>query len=154
MNEPISIERFAAADLDAVIALWQAAGVARPWNDPQRDIAFACRDAHSTLLVARRGPVVVGTSMVGEDGHRGWLYYVAVAPAEQGRGLGRRLMAAAEQWLRARGVWKVQLLIRADNATARQFYERLDYRDTQTGCMQKVIESPGSAITAVQAGRA
>lgn len=128
------------ADVPAVIALWHAAGVTRPWNDPERDIAFARRDAHSTILVADDGAdAIVGSVMVGEDGHRGWVYYLAVAPKQQGCGLGRRLMSAAETWLRDRGVWKVQLLIRADNAAVRGFYEQLGYGDTRTVCLQKVI---------------
>lgn len=127
------------ADILAVIALWQAAGVARPWNDPHSDIAFARRDAHSTVLVASQGGEVVATAMVGEDGHRGWVYYVAAAPDRQGSGLGRRIMQAAEDWLVARGVWKLQLLVRGDNDKVKRFYEHLGYADTRSSCFQKLI---------------
>lgn len=135
-----TIRSYRTADFDALVALWQAAGVWRPWNDPARDVAFACRDAHSTLLVAEAEDTVVGSVMVGEDGHRGWVYYLAVLPARQGAGLGRALMDAAEAWLRARGVWKLQLLVRAENRGVVEFYDRLGYRDTKTVCLQKVIE--------------
>ncbi len=128
------------ADTEQVVALWHAAGVARPWNDPLRDIAFARRDAHSTVLVAQLDGRIVASAMVGEDGHRGWVYYVAADPARQGSGLGRTMMEAAENWLAQRGVWKVQLLVRADNAAVRQFYEHLGYRDTRSICFQKIIE--------------
>ena len=127
------------ADIEAVIAVWHAAGVARPWNDPVRDIAFARRDPHSTVLVADLDGRIAATVMVGQDGHRGWVYYVATDPALQRTGLGRTMMDAAEAWLRARGVWKVQLLIRAGNLDAQAFYERLGYGDTRTTCMQKVL---------------
>ncbi len=96
------------ADIPAVIALWHAAGVARPWNDPATDIAFARRGPHGTVLVAEIEGSVAATAMAGEDGHRGWLYYVAVRPsvgararARHGRGGGgvarraRRLEGAA-----------------------------------------------------------
>ena len=136
----VTVRAITDADVAAVIALWHAAGVARPWNDPGRDIAFARRDAHSILLVAEQAGRIAASAMVGEDGHRGWVYYLAVDPALQGSGLGRRMMAAAEDWLAARGVWKVQLLIRADNAGARAFYEHLGYHDTRSVCYQKVIE--------------
>ncbi|MFD1702693.1 GNAT family acetyltransferase [Methylopila henanensis] len=126
-------------DVEAVVAVWAASGVARPWNDPARDIAFARRDPHSTVLVAEADGQVVATAMVGEDGHRGWVYYVAVDPDRQGEGFGHDVMAAAEAWLAARGVWKVQLLIREDNVGVRRFYESLGYRDMRTVCMQKVI---------------
>jgi ribosomal protein S18 acetylase RimI-like enzyme len=126
-------------DLDLVIALWRAAGVSRPWNDPARDIAFARGGQHSTILVAVEPDRVIGTAMVGEDGHRGWVYYVAIAPDRQRGGIGRALMDASEAWLKHRGVWKMQLLVRADNAAAKGFYERLGYHDTGTTCLQKVI---------------
>ena len=65
--------------------------------------------------------------MVGNDGHRGWFYYVAVAPSLQKTGLGRRLIAAGEDWMRARGVEKAQLIIRDTNVKVRGFYESLGY---------------------------
>lgn len=127
------------ADEAQLVALWNASGVSRPWNDPARDIAFARKGPHSTVLVGVDGDRVVASAMVGEDGHRGWVYYVASAPERQGEGLGRAMMDAAEAWLLARGIWKIQLLVRADNARAYGFYERLGYRDTETTCFQKVI---------------
>lgn len=85
--------------------MWHAAGVALPWNDPGRDIAFARRDGHSTVLVGSQGNQIVASAMVGEDGHRGWVYYVAIDPRLQRGGLGRFMMEAAERWLIERGVW-------------------------------------------------
>ncbi len=126
-------------DVAGIVALWHAAGVSRPWNDPRTDIAFARRDPHSTVLVADIAGRIVASAMVGEDGHRGWVYYVAVDPLHRHRGLGARIMRAAEAWLARRGVWKVQLLVREDNASVRDFYEHLGYRDTRTVCFQKVI---------------
>lgn len=128
-------------DIDQVIAVWHAAGVARPWNDPLRDIAFARRDAHSTVLVADVNGRIAATAMVGEDGHRGWVYYVATDPAHQGKGLGKAMMAAAEAWLIARGVWKLQLLVREENTQVVDFYAQLGYHDTKTVCMQKVLQA-------------
>ena len=137
--QPAAFRDIEDADIAAVIALWHAAGVARPWNDPATDIAFARRHPHSTVRVAVQGDAIAGTAMVGEDGHRGWVYYVAVAPGMQRHGLGRALMDDAERWLAARGVWKLQLLVRGDNLAAVGFYEALGYADTRTVCLQKVI---------------
>lgn len=140
MSEKPTVRAIRDGDEPGVVALWHAAGVSRPWNPPDRDIAFARRDAHSTILVADgSGGRIVGSAMVGEDGHRGWVYYVAVEPSLQRSGLGRQLMDAAEAWLAARGVWKVQLLVREDNRAVVEFYERLGYKDTRTVCLQKVI---------------
>lgn len=135
----LTLRDMADADLDAVVELWSAAGVSRPWNDPRKDIAFARAGSHSTVLVGLVGDRLVASAMVGEDGHRGWVYYLATHPEFQRRGIGRRMMQAAEAWLAARGVWKLQLLIRAANLDARGFYERLGYADTRTVCLQKVI---------------
>ena len=136
----LEIRDVADDDVEQVVALWHAAGVARPWNDPKRDIAFARRDAHSTVLVGVDGGSIVASAMVGEDGHRGWVYYVAIAPERQRSGLGRIMMQAAEDWLIRRGVWKVQLLVRGDNMKATKFYEQLGYKDTTSVCFQKVLE--------------
>ena len=63
--------------------------------------------------------------MVGYDGHRGWVYYLAVDLAHRRAGLGRRMMAAAEAWLRERGAPKIQLMVREDNEAAIGFYEAI-----------------------------
>ena len=134
-----TIRELTDADIPAVKALWVAAGVARPWNDPDTDIAFARRNPHSTILVATLDGKIAATTMVGEDGHRGWVYYVATDPTYQGQGLGRAIMSAAEDWLIQRGVWKLQLLVREDNASAKNFYTRLGYEDTRTTCLRKIL---------------
>jgi ribosomal protein S18 acetylase RimI-like enzyme len=141
MSDQLRIREIVDDDIAQVIALWHAAGVARPWNDPARDIAFARRDDHSTVLVGVEGTRIVASAMVGEDGHRGWVYYVAIDPEHQRGGLGRTMMQAAEDWLIKRGVWKVQLLVRGDNTAAIGFYDRLGYRDTGAVCLQKILEA-------------
>lgn len=127
------------ADVAQVVDLWIAAGVSRPWNNPHTDIAFARRSPQSIVLVGVVGQRTVATAMVGEDGHRGWVYYLATHPDVQRQGIARQMMSAAEAWLKARGIWKLQLLIRVDNGDARAFYEKLGYQNTQAVCFQKVI---------------
>jgi ribosomal protein S18 acetylase RimI-like enzyme len=73
------------------------------------------------------GDAIVATAMVGHDGHRGWVYYVAVDPDHQGKDLGRTIMAAAEDWLRGQGVAKVMLMVRPDNTKVQAFYDKLGY---------------------------
>jgi ribosomal protein S18 acetylase RimI-like enzyme len=121
----VTVEEAGPADAAEVIALWQAAGLTRPWNDPAADFARSLDAADSAVLVARDGTALTGSVMVGYDGHRGWVYYLAVASDRRRQGLGRTLMAAAETWLRARGCPKVQLMVRTGNAEALAFYERL-----------------------------
>jgi ribosomal protein S18 acetylase RimI-like enzyme len=112
-------------DAGAVVALWREAGLTRPWNDPDADFATALASGASAVLAARVAGELAGSVMVGFDGHRGWVYYLAVAPAHRGAGLGRALMAAAEAWLRVRGAPKIQLMVREDNEAALGFYRAL-----------------------------
>jgi len=123
----LAISPIVEADVDAVIALWQRCGLTRPWNDPASDIAFARRGDNATILTGRVSGALVATAMVGHDGHRGWVYYVAVDPDRQGQDFGRAIMAAAEDWLRARDVTKVMLMVRPDNVSVQAFYDRLGY---------------------------
>ncbi len=128
-------------DVDEVVALWARCGLTRPWNDALKDIALARRGANSEVLIARLDDRIVACVMVGHDGHRGTVYYVSVDPALQGRGLGRQVMAAAEGWLEERGIWKLNLLLRADNEKTRGFYEALGYEVEPRLCMaRKLIE--------------
>lgn len=119
------IEAAGAGDAGAVVALWDACGLTRPWNDAHADFALAVAGPGSAVLVAREDGALAGSVMVGFDGHRGWVYYLAVAPEARRGGVGRALMAAAEAWLRVRGAPKIQLMVREDNAAALGFYEAL-----------------------------
>jgi hypothetical protein len=120
------------ADIAAVVALWQRCGLTRPWNDPAADIALARREANSSVLVGRDGGAIVATAMVGHDGHRGWVYYVATDPQHRGKGHGRAIMQAAEDWLRQTGIAKLQLMVRRENAAAGAFYQSIGYAESQT----------------------
>ncbi|RYG85441.1 MAG: GNAT family acetyltransferase [Alphaproteobacteria bacterium] len=113
------------SDLEAVVALWERCGLTRPWNDARQDYRTALGAPDAVVLLRKDGVRTVASVMVGFDGHRGWIYYLAVEAALQRQGLGREMMAAAEQWLRARGAPKLQLMVRDANAAALQFYERL-----------------------------
>ncbi|MES2442459.1 MAG: GNAT family acetyltransferase [Pseudomonadota bacterium] len=119
------IEAASADDAGAVAALWRDCGLTRPWNDPEDDFALAVAGATSAVLLVRGGEGLAGSVMVGFDGHRGWVYYLAVAPGQRRAGLGRTLMAAAADWLRARGAPKIQLMVREDNDAALGFYQAL-----------------------------
>ena len=127
-------------DVEALVALWEACGLTRPWNDPVKDIAFARAGAASGVLAAFDGAQMVASVMVGHDGHRGAVYYVSVHPSRQGEGLGRLIMSAAEDWLRERGVWKLNLLVRTGNDKAAGFYEEIGYRRSEVFSMQKDLD--------------
>lgn len=124
-------------DIAAATALWTDADLTRPWNDPGADIRRALAGEHSTVLGCFDGEDLVATAMVGEDGHRGWIYYVAVARDLRGRRLGARMITAAEDWLAERGAVKVQLMVRHGNAEAAGFYEHLGYTDSGVSVLAK-----------------
>jgi ribosomal protein S18 acetylase RimI-like enzyme len=129
------------ADTREIVALWEACGLTRPWNRPEKDIAFARGREQSDILVGEIEGRIVASIMVGHDGHRGSFYYVAVAPSWRGRGVGSRLIREGERWLRERGVWKVNLLIRQENSAVQNFYEQLGYEVNKVMSMgQRLIE--------------
>ena len=123
----LTISPITDADVEAVIALWQRCGLTRPWNDPAGDIAFARRGPNAAILVGHAANAIVASAMVGHDGHRGWVYYVAVDPEQRRQDLGRAIMAAAEDWLRQQGITKAMLMVRPDNTGVKAFYDRLGY---------------------------
>ena len=145
MNAPspvatLAITDISDADVADVIALWQRCGLTRPWNDPASDIALARRNQNSTVLVGRADGAIVATAMVGHDGHRGWVYYVAVDLDRRQKGFGRAVMNAAETWLRAAGLPKLQLLVRRENAQAGAFYQSIGYEEADTIVFAKRID--------------
>ena len=111
-----------------MIALWQACGLTRPWNDPAKDIARKFAEQPELFAVAECDGALVGCVMAGYEGHRGWINYLAVAPAERRRGVGRALMLEAERMLRAAGCPKINLQVRPDNPDVIAFYERIGFR--------------------------
>jgi ribosomal protein S18 acetylase RimI-like enzyme len=127
-------------DIAEVIALWQRCGSTRPWNDPASDIALARKGANSTVLLGRHNGSLVASVMVGHDGHRGWVYYVTVDPDSRYGGFGRAIMNAAEEWLRARGILKLQLLVRKDNAKVHAFYQSIGYYNQETVTFAKWLD--------------
>ncbi|MBS7542197.1 GNAT family acetyltransferase [Ancylobacter oerskovii] len=137
----ITVGSARADDEAEAVALWHACGLTVAYNDPATDFRFARAGAASDVLVARADDgALVGSVMVGHDGHRGWLYYVAAAPSRQGEGIGRLLVEAGERWLRERGVVKVQLLVRETNTPVIAFYEHLGFEVAPRTVMSKWID--------------
>ncbi len=141
MGSQVTIRPYRLTDEAAVVALWRACDLLRPWNNPHRDIARKLRVNPEWFLVALQGGQLAGTVMAGYEGHRGWINYLAVAPACRRGGLGRALMAEAERLLRGAGCPKINLQVRAGNAEAVAFYRALGYKIDDAISMGKRLES-------------
>jgi len=133
----MTLRPFRESDTEPVIALWAEAGLLRPWNDAHRDVVRKSTVQPDLFLVVELEGIVVATAMVGYDGHRGWVHYLAVATEHRGRGLARELMAEAERLLIARGCPKIMLMVRADNADLIGVYEALGYATESTVVLGK-----------------
>jgi ribosomal protein S18 acetylase RimI-like enzyme len=131
-------------EVAAAIALWCEAGLTRPWNDPKADIELALATPSSTVLAGRLEGALVATAMVGSDGHRGWVYYLAVASGVRGQGLGKAMMAACEAWLKARGVPKLHLLVRRENTKVIDFYAGLGFEVSDSVMLTRWLTTPAT----------
>ena len=127
-------------DVETVVDLWRRCGLTRPHNDPYRDIAFARGKTASDVLVSETSGRIVASAVVGHDGHRGAVYYVSVDPDSRCSSLGRALMATVEGWMKERGVWKLNLLIREDNTAVQGFYQSLGYEVEPRTAMARRLE--------------
>lgn len=125
------------ADRPAAIDLWRRCGLVVPQNDPVADFDLAIGKPASDVLVGEIEGRVVASAMVGHDGHRGWLYYVAVTPERQRQGLGTAIVRAGEVWLAARGVPKAMLMVRDTNKVVEGFYHAVGYATLPRLVLQK-----------------
>ena len=123
----LTLRQFQPEDEPAVVDLWLRCGLVRPQNDPRKDIARKARVRPDLFRIGERAGRIVATIMVGYEGHRGWINYLAVDPACRRLGYGRQLMAEAERLLRAEGCPKINLQVRTTNAEVLAFYAALGY---------------------------
>ncbi len=137
----IAIGALEAHEADAAVALWLACGLTRPWNDPHADLKLAFATPTTTVLAGHLDGRLVATVMVGFDGHRGWVYYLAVDPTLQRGGHGAAMMRAAEDWLREQGAPKLNLMVRGDNLAATGFYEAIGYARSDVITLQKFLNA-------------
>lgn len=139
----LTIRPYAASDEAAVVALWEACGLVRPWNDPRRDIALKMDFQPGLFFVGEAEGLLAATCMAGYEGHRGWINYLAVRPDLRGRGLGRSMMSHAEAALRTIGCPKINLQVRRGNEAALAFYGRLGFGDDDLVSLGKRLDRPG-----------
>jgi hypothetical protein len=141
MNHSVTIRCYQdATDRFAVIRLWKEVfGYTEPRNRPELAIDLKIRENDALFFVALSEDKVAGTVMAGYDGHRGWIYSLAVEPSFRRMGAGSALLKHAETELIRRGCPKINLQITASNAAVTEFYRKNGYRIEERISMGKTI---------------
>ena len=110
-----------------VIDLWKKCNLIKSWNDPNKDIDRKLKVNDSLFLIVEFNKVIIGSAMIGYDGHRGSLYYLSVDPKHQNKGVGKMLMKEIEKRLIEVGCPKINIFIRNSNIEVKEFYQSIDY---------------------------
>ena len=130
MSGNIDTREFSINDYDAAIELWQRVeGLEIAEGDDREGIAQFLARNPGLSRVATDGSAVVGVVLCGHDGRRGHIYHLAVDPAYQGRGLGKRLLNESLEDLRRAGVKRVIIMVADDNPRGREFWKRFGYEE-------------------------
>ena len=133
----IRIREAVIGDQDQVISIWKLCELVKPQNDPVLDYQLALETKDSAVLVLETENSLIGSVVVGFDGHRCWYYYLGITPEHQSAGNGRLLVEAAENWLISRGAPKAMLMVRNSNSKVIGFYEKLGYSVEETSVLGK-----------------
>ena len=125
---------------EAVVDLWKRCSLVVPQNDPAEDIRKKLDFQPELFFVALFNDRVIGSIMVGYEGHRGWLNYLAVLPDFQRSGYARRLVEKAIAELRKLSCLKVNLQVRRSNISAVEFYKHLGFEEDDVVSLGKRLK--------------
>lgn len=123
------IRTYVDKDEATVVNLWKDCNLTVPWNNPYSDIARKVADSSHLFFVGELNDNIVATCMAGYDGHRGWIYYLAVRPGLQGRCIATKLLKHSENALADLGCPKIDLMVRKTNEKVLGFYRNAGYSD-------------------------
>jgi ribosomal protein S18 acetylase RimI-like enzyme len=141
VSSDLHIRPYRAEDEAAVITLWEACNLIVSHNDPRKDIRRKLQVNPEWFLIGEENTFIVATCMVGYEGHRGWINYLAVAPGLQRQGIASQMMEEAERLLRKAGCPKINLQIRSTNAQVIEFYESIGFKIDDVTSMGKRLEA-------------
>ena len=139
----LTIRPYRPGDYDDLVALWERCGLIVSYNNPGRDIDLVRATPTSEVFVGLHEGLILAGLCVGHDGHRGYVYYVAVDPETRGKGFGRQIMRHAEGWLARRGVPKMNIMVRDNNETVCAFYRAIGYEDTPRFVLGRFLTADG-----------
>ncbi len=136
----MKIRPYQDSDEESLIQLWTECGLVAPQNNPIRDIERKLEVNPEWFLIGVESDKVVASCMVGYEGHRGWINYLAVAPSKQRKGYARQIMNEAERLLKEAGCPKINLQVRSSNSQVIAFYESLGFTDDHVTSLGKRLE--------------
>lgn len=140
----LRIRTYVENDETSVIDLWQRCNLTVPWNNPRSDISRKIADSPDLFFVGTLDMALVSTCMAGYDGHRGWIYYLAVLPKMQSKGIAVQMLRYSETVLAERGCPKIDLMVRNTNRNVIQFYHRAGYSHEPVLVMSKRLSEESS----------
>ena len=130
MSDNINTREFSISDYDGALQVWRRVeGVEIAEGDDRKGIAEFLARNPSLSRVVIDGQAIVGVALCGHDGRRGHIYHLAVDPAYQGRGLGKRLLDECLDGLRKAGVQRVIILVADDNQRGAEFWKRCGWEE-------------------------
>ena len=123
----ITYRKFKKTDTDAVIKLWKTCKLIVTWNDPLKDIRRKLSVKDNLFIIGEINKKIIATAMAGYDGHRGYIYYLAVLPEHQKKRIGSSILSIIEQKLYKLGCPKINLFVRNTNIKVKAFYKTNNY---------------------------
>ncbi len=131
------IRSYQASDESAVIDLWHRCNLVVPQNKPKKDIEMKLKIQPDLFFVGTVSGRIAATVMAGYDGHRGWIYYLAVDPDYQRKQIGHRMMEKAESELQKLGCPKINLQVRTSNQAVISFMNDWGFRTMMSSAWAK-----------------
>ena len=123
----INYRLFSSKDKQSVIELWETCNLIVSWNDPEKDILRKLSVRDDLFILAEINKKIIATAMGGYDGHRGYIYYLAVLPEFQKKGVGSKILSVVEKKLLKIGCPKINLFVRNTNIQVKSFYKKNQY---------------------------
>lgn len=133
----MKIREYNPKDKSELIRLWIECRLANSKNNPEKDLRRKLKNESGWIFIGEEDGKIVASAMVGYEGHRGWINYLAVMPTFQKKGYGRKIMGKAEKELRKIGCPKINIQIRKANKSVIKFYERIGFSEDNVVSMGK-----------------
>jgi len=135
--DDLTIRPYKKEDETRMIDLWETCKLVVPWNDPGKDIQIKMGNSPDLFFVGETRHQIVASCMAGYDGHRGWIYYLAVRPDSRHRGIASRMMDHAVLKLKALGCPKINIMVRDSNKGVISFYEQIGFQKDPVTVLSK-----------------